>query len=649
MLKTALPLTASFDWRTSGKVTPVKNQGPCGSCYSFASIGNLESKVLIDGGSTFDFSENNVKECEYFGSSCGGGNYWRVANFLAAEGTVSETCDPYIPGNVACNSGCAYIKTLLDWHVISYDAVPPTSILKSYIQTYGPVYTSMYAGNGDDWYTEMVNYDGSYTLYHGGSEPSNHAVMIVGWDDGLVHAGGTGGWIVKNSWGTGWGGTCGYGTEGGYFTIAYGSAQIGSYSSFLYNWQNYDSNGSLLYHDEGGYTGAVGYGLTTAWGLCKFVPTEDVLVERVEFWTLDTTTDVDVYVYDSFNGSSVSDLLASDLNNSLSLPGYHSVELASPLAVSSGNDIYAVVKITDASYTYPISYDNVGPLAPGYCYLSSTGASFSSFAGGDIGVRLRVTADIACGEIIEVPAIVSVLDVPSDAGGYVQLSWKRSIYDDEGSTPAIQRYRVWRKRRDTLPLLGDAPGSSSAEGPYEHGLESPAWEVVGTVGAIGDCCYEFTAPTHCDSSASGTCWNYFCVTAHTNEIGDHYDSSVDQGYSVNDLGLHGDGRVHGGSDVAGGDEVRSWKTFLEVPEPNPQERKFTIRFELARPDWVQLELYDVTGRRIALIADGFMEAGPHMARWASGQRGNADLSPGLYFVRLVTSSDAYTVKLALVR
>lgn len=652
MLKMALPLASSFDWRAAGKVTPVKNQQSCGSCYAFASIANFESRVLIDGGGSSDFSENNVKECEFYGSSCGGGNYWRVANFLAANGTVQETCDPYVPLNVACTSGCPYVTTLLEWCVISSDNVPATNILKSYLQNYGPIYTTLYAGDGDSWCTEFGTYDGAYTLYYTGLQMPNHAVLIVGWDDTLPHAGGQGAWIVKNSWGSSWGGACGYGSEGGYFTIAYGSARIGSYSSFLLNWQDYDPTGVFLYHDEGGYVASVGYGNTTAWGLCKFVVTENTRIERVEVWTLDATTDVDVYIYDDFGGGTPSNLLTSQPNASFPLPGYHSVELSTPIDVDSGEDIYVVAKITNASYTYPVAFDNAGPLDPGTSYLSSNGSVFNVFNSGDLGIRVRGSENIGCGEIGESPVIVEVDDVPGDNGGYVNLSWRRSVYDDTETIPEVGRYRVWRKRRDCLPPLPTL-GEITAEvaGPYEHGLTGAAWELIETVDATGVCCYEFNAATHCDSGGGDTCWTYFCVTAHTGQIGQHYDSSVDRGYSVDNLGM-----LQGGGESGDGYEGREsserdgslkWTTRLNVPEPNPGRKDFTVSFDLAATDWIQLELYDITGRRVALLGEGYTTAGRHAMRWQEAGKG-IDLSPGLYFLRLVTSSDVHTVKLALI-
>ena len=401
--KSAVSLPARFDWRTTSKVTSVKNQGACGACYSFATVADIESKMLIDGKGTFDFSENNVKECNVQGTACNGGNYDIVANFLSRNGTVLESCDAYTASNVACNSGCTYQKTLTGWTIISADAVPSTATLQDHIYNYGPVYTALYAGDANDaaFQTAFDNYDGSTTLYYTGTWAINHAVTIVGWDDDEPHAGGAGAWICKNSWGTSWGSTCDYGAEAGYFYIAYGSASIGEYSSYMSEYMDYNATGSLLAYDDNGWTAQWGFGSTTGWGLCVFPMATDQYITHVEFWTNDITTDVDVYIYDSFDGATLDSLIVTSLDNSFAQAGYHSVALSSPPEISAGNDIVAVVKFSNTSYAFPIVADGDGANETGKTYISDNGGSGrwtdlgNTLYNDDVGIRVRTSPTLA--------------------------------------------------------------------------------------------------------------------------------------------------------------------------------------------------------------------------------------------------------------
>ncbi len=406
----AADLPARFDWRRDrGIVTRVQDQGECGACYTFGPIASFESKLLIDGAGSFDFSENQAKECIWEEAndwrtsggrpvgSCDGGNHFQVANLFTQLGTVLEVCDPYVASDVQCRSDCAYQKTLLDWRIVNGNTSPSPEVIKAYLQQHGPLVTSVYVGSFGAWHDEFVRYDGSYVLYHDGSETTDHCVLIVGWDDDLSHQGGSGAWVVKNSWGTDWGGTCGYGSERGYFYIAYGSASIGSYAAYPYAWQDYDSDGGLWYFDDAGLNDAAGWvGSTTDWGLVKFTAPESTHITRAEFWTTDVTSDVDVYIYGGFDGTRLTNLLYSASNLSYNEAGYHSVPVDPPLPVGAGSTVVAVVKFTNVSYRYPLPLDDRGPSERQRSYHSPTGAdgTWSDLGerfSADVGIRLRTS------------------------------------------------------------------------------------------------------------------------------------------------------------------------------------------------------------------------------------------------------------------
>jgi C1A family cysteine protease len=230
-------LPASWDWRQHGGVTPVKNQASCGGCWAFSTIGTAEAMILLKTGVTADLSEQELISCNNSGWSCSGGNY--AFDMLVNSGAVGEGCFPYQAANVPCQSGCPYLYKLNSWgYVGNYYSVPSVSAIKNAIYTYGPI-------------SVCVAVDSYFQAYSGGVFNANtatqidHAVMLVGWDDA------NGCWIMKNSWGTGWG-------ESGYMRIAYGCDLIGYASAYaIYSTQagnlgfEQPATGTYVYNPSG--------------------------------------------------------------------------------------------------------------------------------------------------------------------------------------------------------------------------------------------------------------------------------------------------------------------------------------------------------------------------------------------------------------
>lgn len=210
-------LPAYFDWRDLGGMTPVRNQGPCGSCWDFAGIGALESVIQIHGGVELDLSEQQILSCATPGYGCYGGCTAWVWSWIRDHGAVAEACMPYqADHNVPCTQEpCARIASAKRWIDIPNDV----DQIKAAIHEYGPVSTAFYV------YGDFYYYDGGCYEHADEVTWTNHAVVIAGWDDAAC--GGAGAWLVKNSWGDGWG-------EDGYFWIKYGNSNIGTATQLVY-------------------------------------------------------------------------------------------------------------------------------------------------------------------------------------------------------------------------------------------------------------------------------------------------------------------------------------------------------------------------------------------------------------------------------
>ncbi len=215
-------LPDEFDWRELGGCTPIRNQGSCGSCWAFGTVGPLECNILINDGVEKDLSEQWLLSCNRDGWGCDGGwwahdyHQWKT-DPCGDTGAVLENDFPYVGYKAPCNCPYPHEYLIDNWAFIgSEHGVPSVDAIKQAIYEYGPVSAAVRVNSA------FQSYNGGVFNNHDGGQV-NHAVVLVGWDD---NQGTDGVWFLRNSWGTYWG-------EGGYMRIEYGCSSIGYSACYI--------------------------------------------------------------------------------------------------------------------------------------------------------------------------------------------------------------------------------------------------------------------------------------------------------------------------------------------------------------------------------------------------------------------------------
>lgn len=184
----------SKDWVAAGAVTPIKNQGSCGSCWAFSTTGGIEGQNFLVNHKLSSFSEQELVDCSQAegNQGCSGGLMDDGFKFVESDGLCFESAYPYEGTDNSCKkSSCTKQVT-----VTSYTDIPQgdTDALKTASGTKGPISIAVDANFFWQMYTGGV--------FNHACNPSklDHGVLLVGYQST-----GTGYWKVKNSWGAGWG------------------------------------------------------------------------------------------------------------------------------------------------------------------------------------------------------------------------------------------------------------------------------------------------------------------------------------------------------------------------------------------------------------------------------------------------------------
>jgi len=219
----------SWDWRNVGGtnyVTSIRNQGGCGSCVAFGTLGAFESVIKVRGGPTTDLSEAHLFFCG--GGTCAHGWYTSAAlNYLKNSGTPDEACFPYQAHDMSCSNTCSDWQNRA-WKIDDWNWVSGRNNIKNALVNYGPlvgafeVFEDFYYD-----YPDTSEWPDNVYYHHYGNSVGWHAIAIVGYNDNPGY------WICKNSWGSWWG-------LNGYFKMGYGECSLEDNIAYI----NYQQSGN---------------------------------------------------------------------------------------------------------------------------------------------------------------------------------------------------------------------------------------------------------------------------------------------------------------------------------------------------------------------------------------------------------------------
>lgn len=441
--KTDFP--TSFNLNTEGYVTSVKNQGGTGHCWSFAATGAVESRSLILGLGEYDLSEHNLATCNGFEWEEGGNQNMATAYYSRLSGPILESEDIYNDVEFSCSA----TDVIPQFYMTESRFLPQDpETIKYYLMNYGAIAVSYYSDNS--------LYTNNNTYYYHGSESSNHGVLLVGWDDTKTTTGGTGAWIIKNSWGPYWG-------DNGFFYMSYNDSHAIENPTIYPIRKEINNIDTLLMIDELGQISSYGYRDQEDYALIKYNVSEQYNFNQIGTYIGASNSLIDIEIFQTKTNDILTDTIAKLYNVYADYPGYHTFDIP----FSANGDFYIKIKYNTPGNNYPIpvelkSSDYAEPqIESNICWISNKGDAWQQ-----IGTGTSAEVDLCIRAYGSKTGIQSSFTADKSI-----LCYDSDVTFTNTSSGTISKY-TWDFGKDATPA------TANTEGPHTVSYSSQGFKTI---------------------------------------------------------------------------------------------------------------------------------------------------------------------------
>lgn len=504
---------SSFDARSNGWITPVKDQGNYETCWSFASAAVIEANLIKNGlaGADIDISENAIAYFFYNTQtdSLGytNGDYNMIAkagyNYLTASGTLegtgivlttgagvlTEQQSPYLttPAPGLCYSGDYVVKNMYLYNYNTSNINNSVDKIKNAILEHGAVASGIYFNR--------AYYDSSEASYYSPISGGNHAITIVGWDDNYSRNNFVrkpdcdGAWIIKNSYGTSFG-------DEGYMYVSFADKSLSGLMSFEMttraskhnNYYQHDGTGNPAY----AYNSASHYANVFK---AKGAGSNNEELKAVSIYTTSVGVKYEIQVYTGLTSKSKptagTKAFSTNVKGTLTDAGYQLIELPEPVSLTAGEYFSVVVRLTtsngnNAYMGVDSSYFN--PSNDWIRFIASVGKnqSFIKVNGKwhDMGSELKANARIRA--YTDVTSVKSNFHLNTNSLGVSKGDTQTLVLK---AAPYVHRKVTWKSSNSKIASVGVTGkvkgkkyGSTTVSGTFMNGSGKKTLKCKVTVG-----------------------------------------------------------------------------------------------------------------------------------------------------------------------